>query len=320
MPNKVKSKNFLQRSVDKLDAFQQRHKTLAVPYAIAKKYSDDEAGYQAALMAYYGFLSLFPLLIVATTIIQRVTFDNTMARQEFLSSATSYFPAIGDNLAASINTPSKSGLALVIALLITLYGARGVANAVQHALNHVWCVPRGKRVGFPRSTLRSFVLIFTAGGGLVASAAMISFATAADHVWPLRAILGAGGFAVLFLVFWGVFTYGTSGRWRPLANVPGAVLAAVGLLVLQALGSYIVAHQLKTQTGLNAQFGVIIALLFWLYLQAVVFLYAVELNTVRAHKLWPRSITPEPPLRADKKAYALYQKRETFHPDEPIHH
>ncbi len=310
----------MQRIVDRIDAFQQRHKAFALPYAVAKKYSDDEAGYQAALMAYYGFLSLFPLLIVATAVIQIVTFDNSMARQEFLANATSYFPAIGDNLAASINTPSKSGFALVIGLLITFYGARGVANAVQHALNHVWCVPRGKRVGFPRSTLRSFAIIILAGSGLIAAAAMTGFATAASHIWPLRVLLGVGGFTMLFLVFWGVFTFGKSGRRRPLVNIPGALLAAIGLLLLQGLGSYIIAHQLKTQTGLNAQFGVVIALLFWLYLQATVFLYAVELNTVRAHRLWPRSITPTPPLRADKKAYTLYQRRETFHPDEPIHH
>lgn len=320
MASQVKSKNFLQRGVDQLDTFQQRHRWLALPYAVARKFSDDEAGYQAALMAYYGFLSLFPLLIVATAVIQIISQNNAQLKHDFLVNATSYFPAIGGNLADSINTPSKSGIALIVGLLITFYGARGVANAVQHALNHVWCVPRGKRMGFPRSTLRSFTLIIFAGTGFIAAAALTGYAAGSSHAFIARLLLGLAGFVTLFVVFWGTFTLGKSGRKRPIANMPGALLAAIGLLLLQAVGGYIVSHQLKSKTGLNAQFSLVVALLFWLYLQAQVFLYAVELNTVRVHRLWPRSINPTPPLEADVRAYQLYQRRETFHPDEKLHH
>ncbi len=249
-----------------------------------------------------------------------MTKDNAQLKHDFIMNATSYFPAIGQSLANSINTTSKSGLALVLGLLITFYGARGVANAVQHALNHVWCVPRGHRASFPKSTLRSFVIIIFAGSGLILAASLTGYAGGTSHNLFLRLLLGTAGFITLFGVFWGLFTFGSSGRKHPIANVPGALFAAIGLLILQAIGGYIVSHQLKTQTGINAQFGVVIALLFWLYLQAQVFLYAVELNTVRVNGLWPRSIDPKPPLVADIKAYALYQRRETFHPDEKLHY
>ena len=54
----------------KIDNFQQRFRPLAFSVAVVKKYSDDEGGHLAALITYYGFLSLFPLLLVATTATQ----------------------------------------------------------------------------------------------------------------------------------------------------------------------------------------------------------------------------------------------------------
>ncbi|QQS20035.1 YihY/virulence factor BrkB family protein [Candidatus Saccharibacteria bacterium] len=318
MASRVKKQNFIERLIGRVDAFQQRHRILAFPYAVVKKFSDDEGGYQAALIAYYGFLSLFPLLIVATAVIQIIAQGNSDLRESLLGSITSYFPALGQNLADSISTPGRSGVALFLGLLITFYGAKGVADAVQHALHHVWAVPRHRRTGFPKSTLRSFSIIIFAGIGLVVAASLTGFATSGARLPIVRMLLWLGGFIVLASVFWAVFTYGSSARKRPFANIPGALFASVAFTALQALGAYIIAHQLKGQTGLNAQFAVVIALLFWLYLQARVLVYALEINVVRAHKLWPRSITPKPPLPADEKAYDLYRRREIFIDTEPV--
>lgn len=313
MASRVKKQNLLQRTLAKIDTFQQRHTFLALPYAVIKKYGDDEAGYQAALIAYYGFLSLFPLLIVATAVIQLVAQNDLALQTRLLDSITSYFPAIGQNLADSIRTPSKSGLALVVGLLITFYGAKGVADAVQHSLHHIWGVPRHARAGFPKSTLRSFTIIIGGGLGLILAASVTGYATSANHDFVVRVLLWLIGFGVLYTVLWALFSFGSSASKRPFANVPGAFLAAVVFTILQALGSYIITEQLRGQTGLNAQFALVLVLLFWMYLQAQVLLYALELNTVRAYKLWPRSLNPKPPLPADKKAYALYRSRETFH-------
>ncbi len=308
------------KTIGKLDRSQQKHKILGFPYAAIKKYGEDDAGYLAALIAYYGFMSLFPLLIVATATIQIVAQNDPGLRDQFLTNATSYFPALGQNLADSIQTPSRTGLALFVGLLITFYGARGVASAIQHALNHIWAVPRNKRRGFPKSTLHSFGILFYAGAGFLVAAALNGYAAGSSHNFILRVVLGTAGFVALFTVFWGVFTFGSSARKRPIANVPGALFAALGFLFLQAIGSYVISHHLRTQTGLTAQFAVVLAILFWLYLQAQVFLYALEINTVRVHRLWPRSINPKPPLPADEKAYALYRKRETFTDDKRLHH
>ena len=58
---------WIERILRTLDRFQQGHTVLGFPVAVAKKYGDDQAGKHAALLAYYGFLSLFPLLLVFVT-------------------------------------------------------------------------------------------------------------------------------------------------------------------------------------------------------------------------------------------------------------
>ncbi|MGB3699425.1 MAG: ribonuclease BN, partial [Gordonia sp. (in: high G+C Gram-positive bacteria)] len=55
--------------VSALDGFQRRHPVVGYPLGVAYKYFDDQGGYLAALIAYYGFVSLFPLLVVFTTVL-----------------------------------------------------------------------------------------------------------------------------------------------------------------------------------------------------------------------------------------------------------
>ena len=57
----------LKRLLDRFDRFQQSHVWLAFPFAVVKKYGDDRGGFLSALIAYYGFLSLFPLLLLIVT-------------------------------------------------------------------------------------------------------------------------------------------------------------------------------------------------------------------------------------------------------------
>lgn len=299
-----------------VDAFQRKHTFFSLPYGIFKKFSEDEGGHLAALMTYYGFLSLFPLLIVAIALAQIISQGNAELKDRIVSSVTSYFPAIGDSLAANLHAPSRTGIALVIGLLIIFYGARGVADSVQNALHVVWAVPRKKRAGFPKSMLRSFSILLFGGIGLVGSALLSGYATSASFPFVAKIGVGTASFIVLFAVFWGIFTYGSSARKRPIANIPGALIAAVGLQFLQAIGTYLINSQLRNHSGLNAQFAVILALFFWIYLQAQVFIFALEYNTVRAHRLYPRALDESDPTDADKRAHSLYASRDSYSPPE----
>lgn len=307
------SKNPFDRLLAWLDAKQQKQRRYAFPYAVIKKYGDDEAGHQAALITYYGFLSLFPLLIVATSVIDLISQHNEHLRENLLSNIDKYFPIVGEQLQSSVHGNSKTGVALVIGILVTLYGARGIADAVRSVLDHAWAIPRARRTGFPMSIVKSVGLLVGAGFGLILTGMLTSVTAAAlGHTWYVKVLSVAINLGLLYIIFMYVYLVGTSRRFARKSLRMGAITASVGLLLLQFLGIFLIKHQLHNLQGLYGQFALVLAILFWIYLQAQVFTYAVEINVVHAYKLWPRSLTGKTLTAADEKAYRLLAKKEAL--------
>ena len=281
----------------KADALQRRHHALAFPVAVWRKFSDDNAGNLAALVAYYAFLSTFPLLLVLVTILGMVLSGSPRLQQDVLNSALTEFPVIGTQLRANVHSLGRSGVGLAIGLILTLYGARGVANAMQNAMNDIWGIPRRERPGFPASLLRSFALIAVIGLGVVVTTVLSGIGSWSGHTFlgPWGRFLVIAVSLVLNIgLFWVGLRLATATRvgWRELRL--GAILSAVVWQVLQFVGGYVVAHSLRNASALYGTFGLVLGLLAWFHLQAQLTLYAVEADVVRARKLWPRSLRPEP--------------------------
>jgi membrane protein len=308
----------VRRFLASIDAFQQRHRFLAFPVAVWRKFSDDRAGSLAALVAYYAFLSTFPLLLVLVTVLGMVLSGSPRLQQDVLNSALTEFPVIGTQLRANVHSFGRSGIGLAAGLGLTFLGARGVANAVQNAMNQVWEVPRRERPGFPVSWLRSFALIAVLGLGVLVTTALSGIGS-----WSGHTVLGAGGrvlvVGVSLLLNIGLFWLGlrtaTAGRvtWRELRI--GAIMSAVIWQLLQFLGGYVVAHSLRHASELYGTFGLVLGLIAWFHLQALLTLYAVEADVVRARRLWPRSLFPPPLTEPDRKALRSYAEAEQLRPE-----
>lgn len=305
--------NMVKRATRAADTLQQRRAWLGMPVAVWKKFGDDQAGNLAALVAYYAFFSIFPLMLVLVTVLDIALKNHPALQHRLLNSALSQYPLIGQQL-GHIGPLHQSGLALAVGLVGTFIGARGVATAMQNALNTVWEIPFARRPGFPWSWLRSFGLIVVIGLGLIGTTVLSTLASGgADRVIP-----GFGGKIVALLVslvlnvgvFWLAFKLGTAREigWRQLRL--GAVIAAVSWQILQYVGGYFISHQLAHASPVYGTFAVVIGLLAWLYLQAELTLYAVEINVVRALRLWPRSIAPPPYTEQDRRAFQLYTQVE----------
>ena len=127
-----------------MDRFQQKHTWAGFPIAVIYKYADDQGNYLAALITYYGFLSLFPMLLLLSTVLGFTLAGNPEMQQQILDSTLAQFPVIGDQLGDPQGLRG-SGVGLAIGILGTIYGAMGVAQAVQNAMNIIWSVPRLKR-------------------------------------------------------------------------------------------------------------------------------------------------------------------------------
>ena len=286
-----------------------------------KKFGDDQAGNLAALVAYFAFVSIFPLLLVLVTVLGIVLRSDPGLQHKLLNSALAEFPVVGQQLKPKSLAGSKSGVALAIGIIGTFLGARGVANAAQNAFNTVWAVPMRERPGFPYSLLRSVALTLVVGIGLIATTVLSSLAGGVGHTitGPAGAVAAVAVSLVFnFGVFWAGFWLATakSVGWRDL--LLGAVLTAIVWQILQTAGGFLVGHQLAHAQSLYGTFGIVLGLVAWFYLQAEASLYALEASMVHATKLWPRSLFPPPLTPQDRQAYKLYAEREERRPEEQV--
>lgn len=297
------------RSIDK---WQQQHHVPAFAFAVFKKYSEDNGGYMAALLTYYGFLSLFPLLLVFVTLLQFWFRNDHIVQQQVSTSVGHFFPLLGTQLQENIHGLRRTGIGLAIGLLIAIYGTRGAADAFRHAVDDMWQIPQNRRVGFPKNILHSIAIIAAGGAGFAATIVVSAFtADLGPSLWS-KALANILGFAILTAVLGYAYRIATAGRLRVRYMLLGATIAAAAIQLLLSFGGIILAHELKNMGTLYGTFAVVLGSMFWIYLMAQIILIAAEIDTVRHFNLWPRSITTELQSDADRKAYRLYSQADKY--------
>ena len=299
---------------ERLDRAQQRFPVLGFPLATIYKFGDDFGNYLAALLTYYALVSVLPLLLLGTTILSVVLVGHPHLRDELLDSALGSFPVIGPQLKAPSTLGGGTG-AVVIGIIGSLYGALGVAQALQYAGNTIWGVPRNRRPNPFLARGRSVVLVLTAGIGMLVAVAASIFLHA--HWGTDSAVSQVGGFLIGVLVFtlvlMAAFRLAVKKRVGRLVLLPGVLFAAVGLQVLQSVSYTYVNGVIKHASDVNAVFATILGMLAYLYVAAMVVVLAMEVNVVRHHRLWPRALlTPFTDAvdltRGDRLAYSRQAK------------
>lgn len=313
--------NVIQKTLNGVDRFQQRHKRVAFPFGVVKKFGDDQAGNLAALIAYYGFFSLFPLMLVMVSVLGFVLRSNPSLRGKIINSALSQFPVIGTQLQHNIRglTGTGAGVVLGLGTLGALWAGLGVMQAAQNAFNTVWDVPRTQRPNFIETRLRGLIMLIVLGAFTLVSTFLSGLSSVGGGKFIWLGALGLLGSSVLNLVIYMVAFRVLTDRDLSWGDVFwGALVGAVFWTALQYLGSYYVGHQVKNASQVYGVFGFVIALLGWIYLGAQITLYAAEVNVVRKNRLWPRSLVQPPMTEADKRTYARAAKAEERRPEEEI--
>jgi membrane protein len=301
----------------KVDAFQQRHAALAFPIAVVRKFGDDQAGNLAALIAYYGFFSLFPLLLVLVTVLGMVLRNNPDLQTRILDSALTNFPVIGTEISRNVHALEGSGATLAVGIALTLWSGLGVIKATQTAMNTVWNVPFEHRPNFLKSTLRALIMLGVLGVLTLASAAAGTVGGGSDQMWLV--ILGLAVSLVMNLIlFLLAFRILTSENLTWGDVLPGAAVGSVAWTTLQALGGFYVSRQVQGASEVYETFAVVIGLLAWIFIGGQLTLLAAEINVVRKRHLWPRSLVQPPFTDADVEALTRYAKQEGRRPEERI--
>lgn len=306
-----------ERLLRRADKQHQQHAWIAFPYAVMKKFGDDQAGNLAALIAYYGFLSLFPLMLVLVTLLGLLLRNNPDLQDTIRTSALANFPVIEEQISRNVHSLRGSGVALGIGLALALWAGLGVMKVLQTAMNAVWNVPYRHRPNFWVSLLRAILMLIVLGVITVASAAAGSVGAGSDRL--LLGILGIAMSVVLnlmlILLAFRILTT-ENVTWGDV--FPGALIAALAWTALQALGGYIVSHQLQGASDTYGTFAIVIGLLAWIYLGAQMTLFAAEVNVVRKRRLWPRAVVQPPLTDADERALKSYAEQEERRPEEDV--
>jgi YihY family inner membrane protein len=306
-----------EKVVRRVDEAHQRRPWIAFPYAVIKKFGDDQAGNLAALISYYAFFSVFPLMLVLVTVLGMVLERNTELREAIQESALANFPVIGEEISRNVRALDATGLTLAIGIALALWAGLGVLKVMQTAMNTIWNVPYRHRPNFLKTLLRAVIMLAVLGVITVGSAVAGSVGAGNDDplislLWVLVSLaLNLG----LFLLAFRILT-SADVSWGDV--FPGALMAAVAWTALQALGGYVVRHQLDGATETYGTFATVIGLLAWMYLGAQVTLLAAEVNVVRKRHLWPRGIVQPPLTEADERALRSYAEQEERRPEEEV--
>ncbi|HET9076661.1 MAG TPA: YihY/virulence factor BrkB family protein [Acidimicrobiales bacterium] len=308
--------------VERFDAYQRRHNWLGFALAVVYKAFDDRAPYLAALVTYYSFVSLFPLILLFVSVAGFVLQTDPHLRQEVVNSAVGNLPGIGSELRKQIGGFKGSGAAIVVGVVGLLYGALGATQAAQAAFNQIYSIPRNEQPNPIRSRVRSLGLLLLLGTAVIVSSGINILVSTGNSVSAqLGAGLRVGGFIVSLAINLGLFTLAfqllTAKDLRVRDVLTGGVIAGAAWQLLQTFGSQYVAHEVHHGGALYGVFGVVLATLAYVYIEALFLMLSAEINVVLQRRLWPRSLltpfTDDVELTAaDEEAYSGYVRAQRF--------
>lgn len=273
-----------------LDRLQRRYRPLGFVVAVIYKYIDDQGSYLAALITYYAFVSLFPALLLLTTVLGVVLVGHPELQQQILQSAVAQFPVIGGQLGEPQGL-SGGKLGVVIGIVGAVYGGLGVGQAVQNGMDTLWAVPRNDRPDPLRSRIRSLLMLLLLGSGLI-GATVLSAVGRASQSFGFVSKVGIVVAALLInsavcLVAFKVAT-ARDVSFRQIA--PGAVAAAIVWQLLQWFGAAYVSHVVGSASATNSVFALVLGLMAFLYLIATTLLLCATANVVATDHLYPRAL------------------------------
>jgi inner membrane protein YhjD len=275
-----------------IDAFQRRP-AIAFVLRVQKRMGDDGGGNLAAGLTYFAFLSIFPLLLVAASVLGFALANDPAAQARVANKLAGSIPGLGrllaDNVKALVDARGAAG---VVGVLGALWSGTALARASSFSLSRIsrkpeqgtflqtqlWAI--GSTVG-----LGALALVATAAGAALPAAAFSNAAGAALGVLGVAAGLALD--LILFTVCYRVLNRSESPPLRQLWR--GALIPAVGWTALKYLGTWYAARTVKGSTAVFGAFASVVGILVILYLVSRLFIYGAELNAVLREKTPPEA-------------------------------
>jgi membrane protein len=236
----------------------------------------------AGAVTYFGYLSFFPILVIAFAVVTWVASVLPEARNLLVTTLETLLPGlIGDGRNAAINIDSLAAQARTagfIAMLGLLYSGLGWISAARSGLQGVFCIPQQDRRNFVVAKVVDVGVLATIGLVLLVSVGLSGAVTSVtqnvlillrvdeipgDLELGLLKLLGIGlGVAASTLLFFTMFTLLPGAGLPRGAIVKGAFVAALGFEVLKLLATTLIG--LTAQNPATAVLGTSLVLLVWI--------------------------------------------------------
>lgn len=311
--------NALEATLRRVDGAQQRHTIPAFLIGVMKKFGDDNAGALTVQVTYAMFVTVFPLLLILVTVLGIVLADNPSDRQRVLNSAFGQFPIVGQQLAHNLHAMKRSSVfGLVVGVIGLVYGSTGLAQAGLYSMEQIWNIPSAVRPNYLTRMARSIIFLCLLAVALILTTALTGFGTFGRHVFWLGVLSELLGLLLNVGFYFAAFRTLTPKQVTARSLLPGVVIGGAAWTILQAVGGYVVGHDLKGASAVYGMFGLVLGLVAWIYLAAEITLYAAELNTVIYHRLWPRSMVQPPLTEADQRSLALQATQNQRRPEQVV--
>jgi YihY family inner membrane protein len=311
--------NPAERVIRKVDGWQQRFTPTAFAFGVTKKFGDDNGGVLVANLTYTAFVTLFPLLLVFTTILGLVASFDPGFRQAAENAVASQVPIIGQTLTGQVSTLKRSSvIGLIVGLVVTIWGSTGLAQAGLYTMEHVWNLPGPDRPGFLPRLARSMLFLVLLAIDVIATTALAALSTYGERPLALLAFAEAVAASVNAGMFVVGFRILTPKAVATKDLVRGGVIAGMLWTVLQVLGTWLVHHFLHSDSAYG-EFATVLGLVAWLYLAARITVYCAEINVVLARRLWPRAIVHPPLTEADRTSLALQALESQQRREQEVH-
>ncbi|HXW43140.1 MAG TPA: YihY/virulence factor BrkB family protein [Streptosporangiaceae bacterium] len=310
--------NPAEKLIRAVDAAQQRHQPAAFLYGVVKKFGDDNGGALVSNLAYSGFVSVFPLLLILVTVLVNVAAGAPSLRIAVIAAATRQFPYIGQQLASNIHGLHKAAIpSLIVGLLLLVWGVTRLAQAGLYTMEQVWNLPGPARPGYLPRLARSVVFLCVLAVGLVVSTALGGLVTYGRHsvavAVAVQALAVLANVGLYFASFRVLTPKGVPNRQL----LPGAIAGGIFWTILQAVGAYLVHHYLRSDSVYGV-FATVLGLLAWIYFGVQATVYAAEVNVVLARRLWPRAMVQPPLTEADRASMALQALQNQRRPEQEV--
>ncbi|WP_281260815.1 YhjD/YihY/BrkB family envelope integrity protein [Paractinoplanes atraurantiacus] len=273
---------------------------MGFPHAVVRKYLDDGGAREAALITYYGFLSLFPLLLLGVAVLTQLLANRPELLEELIEAIVP--PTLSGDIRREL--PS-SYAALVVGICTLLFTGAGVVFSAYRTVNHLAAVPFRERHGIVSWLLRVFAALLVVLVGTAASAATATVFLAGSAV-----VAGFTLIAVVKLLL---------ARPAPLRALwPAAVPGGVAIALVLGLSASVLPGMIRRAGPVYGAFATVAAAFTLLYFLSNILVYAAEAAAVRYARLWPRALDPERPTEADARALELLAREQERGPYDRI--